>query len=55
MSTPVFASSVTYMMPIIALIWGVLDGENFSLTQGLAAILILIGVYLSHKPNSKLK
>ncbi|SDG83084.1 DMT family transporter [Winogradskyella thalassocola] len=54
MSTPVFASSVTYMMPIIALIWGVLDGEHFSLIQGLAAILILIGVYLSHKSNSKL-
>ncbi|MCT4630744.1 EamA family transporter [Winogradskyella sp.] len=48
-STPVFASSVTYVMPIVALIWGVLDGESFSLVQGLAAILILIGVYLSHK------
>jgi drug/metabolite transporter (DMT)-like permease len=48
-STPVFASSVTYVMPIVALIWGVLDGESFSFVQGLAAILILIGVYLSHK------
>lgn len=48
-STPVFASSVTYIMPIIALIWGVLDGESFSAIQGLAALLILVGVYLSHK------
>lgn len=48
-STPVFASSVTYIMPIIALIWGVLDGETFSFIQGLAALLILVGVYLSHK------
>lgn len=48
-STPVFASSVTYIMPIVALIWGVIDGESFSLTQGLAALLILAGVYLSHK------
>lgn len=48
-STPVFASSVTYIMPIVALIWGVLDGETFSLIQGLAALLILVGVYLSHK------
>ncbi|WP_299126563.1 EamA family transporter [uncultured Winogradskyella sp.] len=48
MSTPVFASSVTYVMPIIALIWGLLDEETFSLIQGLAALLILFGVYLSH-------
>ncbi|WP_299367429.1 EamA family transporter [Winogradskyella sp.] len=48
-STPVFASSVTYVMPIVALIWGILDGESFSLIQALAALLILIGVYLSHK------
>lgn len=48
-STPVFASSVTYVMPIVALIWGVLDGESFSFIQGLAALLILAGVYLAHK------
>jgi drug/metabolite transporter (DMT)-like permease len=48
-STPVFASSVTYIMPIVALIWGVLDGEAFSFIQGSAALLILVGVYLSHK------
>ncbi len=51
-STPVFASSVTYLMPIIALMWGFLDGEGFSFIQGLASILILLGVYLSHKRNS---
>jgi len=49
MSTPVFASSVTYLMPIIALVWGVLDGEGFSVWQGCGALIILIGVYLSHK------
>ncbi|MBU2922692.1 EamA family transporter [Winogradskyella psychrotolerans] len=47
-STPVFASSVTYIMPIVALIWGIIDGESFSFIQGLAALLILVGVYLSH-------
>ncbi|WP_458628400.1 DMT family transporter [Winogradskyella sp. PC D3.3] len=55
MSTPVFASSVTYMMPIIALSWGILDGESFSPIQALAALLILIGVYLSHQSNSSRK
>jgi drug/metabolite transporter (DMT)-like permease len=51
MSTPVFASSVTYVMPVVALIWGVLDGEGFNMIQGLATILILVGVYLANKRN----
>ena len=49
-STPVFASSVTYIMPIIAVMWGVLDGEGFSIWQGIATVIILLGVYLA---NSK--
>lgn len=48
-STPVFASSVTYLMPLVALTWGVLDGESFTVLQGFATIIILLGVYLSHK------
>lgn len=51
-STPVFASSVTYLMPIVALIWGTLDGESFTWMQGLASLIILVGVYLSHKPKA---
>jgi drug/metabolite transporter (DMT)-like permease len=51
-STPVFASSVTYLMPIVALFWGVLDGEVFSLSQGLATLIILFGVYLSNKSKA---
>ncbi|MFB9051735.1 DMT family transporter [Formosa undariae] len=48
-STPVFASSVTYVMPIVALTWGFLDGEGFSVLQGLASLVILLGVYLANK------
>lgn len=48
-STPVFASSVTYVMPIVALGWGLLDGEGFSVLQGVATIIILLGVYLANK------
>ncbi|OMP32431.1 DMT family transporter [Mangrovimonas sp. DI 80] len=50
-STPVFASSVTYLMPVVALMWGVLDGESFSVLQGLATAIVLLGVYLSHRRN----
>ncbi len=49
-STPVFASSVTYLMPIVAVVWGLLDGELFNFWQAIATCVILIGVYLS---NSK--
>lgn len=48
-STPVFASSVTYLMPIVALTWGILDGESFTPLQFFATVIILLGVYLSHK------
>lgn len=48
MSTPVFASSVTYLIPIVALTWGLLDGESFSIYQGIGATLILIGVYMAN-------
>ena len=48
-STPVFASSVTYLMPLVALVWGLLDGEDFSFMQGIGSLIILLGVYLSHK------
>ena len=49
LSAPVFASSVTYTIPIVALMWGVLDGEQFSWFQLLAAAVILVGVLLSRK------
>ena len=48
-STPVFASSVTYTIPLVALIWGLLDGEEISLAQGMAAMLILIGVFIVNR------
>jgi drug/metabolite transporter (DMT)-like permease len=49
MATPVFASSVTYLMPVVAVIWGVMDGEGFSFIQSLATSFILTGVYLANK------
>ncbi|MCW5518396.1 EamA family transporter [Aureitalea sp. L0-47] len=48
-SSPVFASSVTYTMPIVAVAWGVFDGETFSFLQVIAAGIILAGVYMSNK------
>ncbi|WP_046743085.1 DMT family transporter [Kordia zhangzhouensis] len=52
-SSPVFASSVTYTMPVVAIFWGILDGEELSLYQLLGGIIILIGVYLVNKRLKK--
>ena len=49
MSSPVFATSVTYLIPIVAFFWGLLDNEMLTPIQGLGAFIILIGVYLSAK------
>lgn len=51
-ASPVFASSVTYTMPIVAVMWGVVDGEQFGVYQIVAAVIILIGVYLSNKKGN---
>ena len=48
-SSPVFATSVTYMIPMVAVLWGVLDGEQFGVGQLIAAGVILSGVYLANK------
>lgn len=45
-SSPVFSSSITYLLPIVAIFWGVLDGEKLDWLQLVASIVILGGVYL---------
>lgn len=44
---PVFAAMVTYVIPLVALGWGVLDGEQLSSLHILGMTLILTGVYLT--------
>ena len=48
-SDPVFASSVTYLIPLVAIFWGILDGEKLSLLQIFSGMIILLGVYLVNK------
>jgi drug/metabolite transporter (DMT)-like permease len=48
-STPVFSVSTTYLMPVVAIFWGLLDGEEFKLTQFIGTAIILLGVYLVTK------
>jgi len=48
-TTPIFASSVTYVMPIVAVIWGVLDGEPIHVGHAIGMSAIVGGVYLANR------
>ena len=45
-TSALFATSVTYIIPIFALMWGILDGESLGLLQAISMLVILTGVYL---------
>src|SRR5690606_38208754 len=52
LTSALFASMVTYLIPIVAVMWGVLDGERLDWSHALGGALILMGVYLiQRKPN----
>lgn len=52
MSSPLFASTVTLIMPIIAVIWGIIDGESLTVLQSIGTIIILGGlIFLRQKKN----
>lgn len=48
-SSPVFATSVTYLIPVVAFSWGLLDNESLTGIQFLGGFIVLIGVYLASK------
>lgn len=45
-TSAVFASTASYLLPIVAVVWGIVDGEEFTLWYILGGALILIGIYL---------
>ena len=48
-TTTLFAASVTYIIPIFAVFWGITDGERFLAVQVFWAAVILCGVYLVNR------
>lgn len=47
----VFGSLVTYGIPVIAVAWGLLDGESLSFIQIICLGVILLGVYIVNRGN----
>ncbi len=52
-SSAVAASSVTYIIPIFAIMWGVMDGEKVTVLHLMCMGLILTGVYLINRKRKK--
>ena len=48
-TSALFASSVTYLIPIVVLFWGVLDGESLVVFHFVGLLLIVGGVFLVRK------
>jgi drug/metabolite transporter (DMT)-like permease len=44
-----FASSCTYLIPIVAVLWGLFDGEKVNLPQIFSIFVIILSVYLINK------
>ena len=48
-----FGSLVTYGIPVVAVIWGLVDGEKLNFIQVLCLGLILLGVYIVNRGHLK--
>jgi drug/metabolite transporter (DMT)-like permease len=48
-TTAVFASTVTYLMPVVAIFWGLIDGETVTIIQFVGMFVILSGIYLVNR------
>ncbi|MBS1515781.1 MAG: DMT family transporter [Bacteroidetes bacterium] len=51
MTTPIFASSVTYLVPIIAVFVGLIDNEHLTWWHIGGMLLIITGVYITNKAS----
>ena len=53
LSSPVFAASVTYIIPVVAILLGYFFmNESLNFIQACGAFIVLLGVYLSSRKNS---
>lgn len=48
-SSPIFASSVTYLIPVVAIFWGVLDGEVLLFGHYIGIVAVIAGVWVGNR------
>ncbi|MCE7992791.1 MAG: DMT family transporter [Roseivirga sp.] len=49
LTTPIFTSTVTYFIPIVAIVWGLIDGEVLITGQILGIAAIFAGVFITNR------
>jgi drug/metabolite transporter (DMT)-like permease len=49
LTTAIAASSVTYLIPLVAVMWGIVDGEILFPLHFAGMLLIIIGVYITNR------
>lgn len=52
-TTPIFASSVTYLIPVVAMVAGIADGEKVGVIHLSGMAVILISIFILNKKVSK--
>jgi drug/metabolite transporter (DMT)-like permease len=50
-TSPIFGSMVTYLIPIVATLWGFADKEHFSSSMLISVIFIFAGVFIINRPD----
>ncbi|MDX2171690.1 MAG: EamA family transporter [Bacteroidota bacterium] len=50
LSGVIFASSCTYLIPVVAVLWGLFDSETINIIQIISILVIILSVYLINKP-----
>jgi len=50
-TSPIFASIVTYFIPIVATAWGIADNEHFTSSMIVSIVFIFAGVYIINRPD----
>lgn len=48
-TSPVFGSSVTFLIPLVAIFWGIFDGEQFTSYHIISMVLIIAAIILLRK------
>ena len=52
-TSSIFAASVTYLIPIVAILWGIFDSETISIVQSIGMAMVLVGVYIINRSKVK--
>lgn len=52
-TSAVFASTISLLIPVVAVLWGLLDGEKFTFWYAVSGILIIVGIYFIREKKKK--